>query len=209
VSEFAGARAEWKRFRGGLEKRPEVLTELLRALRVLLHAYDTTVRENRFVVGGATERLVAVTMRALGASGARARGLGSEDEDIVIDGRCRISVKASFTGRRDQLRLVNTLGDSEKQTWRTSTIFVLAGIGIAYADPELLPGAAIRKKDAILLPRRPLDELWSREPSLVLRCDVPKKPKDPYERRAASEAVLRDILLREAPEPFPLLRAYL
>ena len=49
-------------------------------------------------------------MRCVGIANARARGLDLSDEDIVVDGH-QISVKASFTGGRQAIRLINTLGD--------------------------------------------------------------------------------------------------
>ena len=192
--------------RDGLNNSPDVLDELLRALGLLISEYDTSIRENRFISGGATERILAATMRCVGIANARARGLDLNDEDIVVDGH-QISVKASFTGGRQAIRLINTLGDSSA-VWRTATIFVLANRGIGYADPDLLPGIARSSRDAVILPRRPLDELHDAQPQWLLRCDVPAKSQDSSQRRAASEAVATEILQRTAAgrAMFPQLR---
>ena len=199
----------YRQFRDGMTSSPDVLDELLRALSLLISEYDTSIRENRFIAGGATERILAATMRCVGISEARARGLDLDDEDIVV-GDCQISVKASFTGGRQAIRLINTLGDSAA-SWRTATIFVLANRGIGYADPDLLPDVARSSRDAVILPRPPLDDLHDAEPEWLLRCDVPAKSQDASQRRAASEAVATEILQRTAAgrAMFPQLRGAL
>ena len=60
-------------------------------------------------------------------------------------------MKSSFTGRRDQIRLINTLGDSAAR-WTAPTIFIIAERGIGYADPGLLPNATRAARDAVILP---------------------------------------------------------
>lgn len=206
VLDYTPHREIYRQLRGGLEDTPDVLDELLRALGLLISEYDTSIRENRFIAGGATERILATTMRCVGIANARARGLDLSDEDIVVDGH-QISVKASFTGGRQAIRLINTLGNSNA-AWRTATIFVLANRGIGYADPDLLPNVARASSDAVILPRPPLDELHDEQPQWLLRCAVPAKAQDVSQRRAASEAVATEILRRTAAgQPmFPSLR---
>ena len=208
-TEYTAHRGIYRQLHDGLTNLPDVLDELLRALGLLISEYDTSIRENRFIAGGATERILAATMRCVGISEARARGLDLDDEDIVV-GDCQISVKASFTGGRQAIRLINTLGDSAA-TWRTATIFVLANRGIGYADPDLLPDVARSSRDAVILPRPPLDALHDAQPEWMLRCDVPAKSQDASQRRAASEAVATEILQRTAAgrAMFPQLRGAL
>ena len=194
--DYAAHRDVYRRLRQGLENMPDVLDEFIRALGLLISEYDTSIRENRFIAGGATERMLATTMRCVGIANARARGLSLSDEDIVVDGH-QFSVKASFTGGRQAIRLINTLGESSA-VWRTATVFVLAGRGIGYADPELLPNVARASRDAVILPRPPLDELHDKQPQWLLSCAVPAKAQDISQRRAASEAVATEILRRTA-----------
>lgn len=192
--DYTPHREVYRRFREGLESAPDILDELLGALGLLISEYDTTIRENRFIAGGATERILAATMRCVGLNSARSRGLRLDDEDIVVDGT-QISVKASFTGTRQAIRLINTLGDSAS-TWQAATIFVLANRGIGYADPVLLPNVAKSSRDAVILPRGPLDNLHNANPEWLLQCAVPTKSQDASQRRAASEAVATEILRR-------------
>lgn len=200
----------YRRLKTGLENAPDILDGLLGSLGLLISEYDTSIRENRFIAGGATERILATTMRCVGIANARARGLDLSDEDIVVDGH-QISVKASFTGGRQAIRLINTLGDAGGTVWQTATIFVLANRGIGYADPGLLPGVARSSGDAIILPRKPIDDLHDAQPQWLLPCAVPAKAQDVSQRRAASEAVATEILQRTAMgrAMFPNLRGSL
>lgn len=199
----------YRRFRHGLEISPDILDEIIRALGILITEYGTSVRENRFIVGGGTERILATAMRCVGIEDARARGLGEDEEDIVV-GQYQLSVKASFTGSRQQIRLINTLGDSVRR-WDTATIFVLANVGIGYADPDLLSDADRSTSDAVVLPRGPLDNLHTEQPQWLLQCDIPANPTDASQLRAASEAVTMEILQRTAGgrATFPNLRNFI
>ena len=89
---YAPHRDIYRRLKDGLENDDDVLDELLGALGLLISEYDTSIRENRFIAGGATERILATAMRCVGIANARARGLDLSDEDIVVDGH-QISVK--------------------------------------------------------------------------------------------------------------------
>ena len=200
----------YRRLKLGLENAPDILDELLRSLGLLISEYDTSIRENRFIAGGATERILATTMRCVGIANARARGLDLNDEDIVVNGH-QISVKASFTGGKQAIRLINTLGDARGTAWQTATIFVFANRGIGNADPALLPGVARSSGDAVVLPRKPIDDLHDAQPQWLLQCVVPAKARDISQRRAASEAVATEILQRTAMGQaiFPNLRGSL
>lgn len=203
------ARNVWARLKSGLENSPSLLDELLGAVSSLLGDYDSSIRENRFIVGGATERILATAMRAAGIANVRSRGLAEDKEDLVVDG-VGISVKSSFTGRRDQIRLINTLGDSAAR-WSAPTIFIIAERGIGYADPGLLPNATRAARDAVILPRAPLDAFHDRNPDYFLACAVPRKPMDPTQTKVASESVANEIMARTANgrAVYPLLRNHL
>lgn len=205
---YEKSRDVFAQFRQGLEGRRNVMDEFLMALRVVLNEYHTSVRENRFLVGGAAERLVAVAMRAVGMKDVRARGLSLDEEDIVVSG-IQLSLKCSFTGRKADIRLINALGSAEKKVWTAPTLFLLAGRGVGYADAELLPDAVRRTGDALILSGTALAAMHASRPGFLLPCDVPSRASDPYARRAASEAVVKDVLFRNTSPTFPLLRNHL
>ena len=206
ANDYEAEREIFRRLRCGLENSPDVLDEFLKALGLLVSEYDASIRENRLIAGGATERLLMAAMRCVGIADVRARGLAPGDEDIAVDGH-QISVKASFTGGREAIRFINKPGNSGA-AWRTATIFVLANRGIGYADPELLPNAVKAGDDTAFLPRLPLDSLHDEQPQWLLHCEVPAKARDVSQRRGASEAVATEILHRTAAgQPmFPALR---
>ena len=206
TSQNQTARRVWARLKNGFETTPNLLDEFLGAVSSLLGDYDSSIRENRFIVGGATERILAAAMRAAGIGNVRSRGLAEDKEDLVVNG-VGISVKSSFTGRRDQIRLINKLGNSGAW-WTVPTIFVIAERGIGYADPQLLPNATRAVNDAVLLPRAPLDAFHDGNPDYFLPCAVPRKPMDPTQTKVASESVANEIMAKTANgrAVYPLLR---
>ena len=197
----------YRQLKTELENNPDILNELLRSLDLLISEYDTSIRENRLIAGGAAKRILAATMRSVGIANGQVQTLDLNDADIVVDGH-HISVKASFTSGRQRIQLINTLGDAGGAVWQTATIFVLANRGIGYADPDLLPGAARLSGDVIFLPRKPIDDLHDAQPEWLLPCAVPAKARDISQRRAASAAVAAEILQRTAmgQAMFPNLR---
>jgi hypothetical protein len=207
---FEAERRLFQRLRTGLQEKPDVLQEFVAALHVLVNEYSTTIRENRFIVGGAAERLVAVAMRAIGINAARSRGLSLDEEDIVV-GDAQLSVKSTFSRGFHGTRLKNALGTSRRSTWRVGTIFVLGGRGVAYADPGHLGAEVQRTADALVLPGRALKAHLAAHPELLLQCEIPTKPKDSYGSRAASEVVMRDVLtmMERGTARFPQLRGHM
>ena len=193
---YQQARDTFARFKAGLEIQQDVLDELLAAVALLVADYNTTYRENRFIVGGAVEEMVAAAMRCVGLEDVRSVGIANIGPDIFV-GDQGFSLKTSFTGRREAIGLINKQGDSSPQ-WVDPTIFVLAGAGIGYADPVLLPNATREGGDQVSLPRAPLYEMFRRNPDWLLDCEVPiKPPTDEPPRSVASRAVAVEILRRQ------------
>jgi hypothetical protein len=161
----------------------------------LIEEYNTTYRENRFIVGGAVEEMMAAALRCLGFADVRTVGVENIGRDIFV-GDLGFSLKTSFTGRNEAIGMINKQGDSSP-VWVDPTIFVLAGRGIGYADPALLPNATRDGNDQVSLPRAPLYDLFDHDPQWLLHCDVPVKPPTGEPPRAvASRAVAIEILLR-------------
>ena len=193
---YPQARATFARFKAGLEVQQDVLNELLAAVALLIADYNTTYRENRFIVGGAVEEMVAAAMRCVGLEEVRSVGIANIGPDVFV-GDQGFSLKTSFTGRREAIGLINKQGDSSPQ-WVDPTIFVLGGAGIGYADPVLLPNATREGGDQVSLPRAPLYEMFRRNPDWLLACDVAiKPPTNEPPRSIASRAVAVEILQRE------------
>ena len=86
------------------------------------------------------------------------------------------------------------LGDSVPK-WSDPTLFFLTGIGIVYADPDLLPNATKHAKDAIVLDGRALKAFIGAHPEYVipLHIEAPKTGKI-ASSKTASEDVARSIV---------------
>ena len=173
--------------------------ELLReeyeqAVEAVVTQYNTAIYENRFVVGGAIERITVAAMRAAGIA---AQLVGSETTgaDVLLPGGTSISVKSQFTESRSEVRLINTMGESTSQ-WSEATLFVIAGRGVGYADPDLLPDATVRRRDVLVLPWRRLRDLWEQRPDYMCRVTVPVKPDVILtgQSQLASRLIAREVL---------------
>jgi hypothetical protein len=83
--------------------------------------------------------------------------------DLEISPNYGLSVKySSSIGRSARIRLTNSQG--AVGVWATGTIFVLAGVGIGYADAGLVPGATVHAGDlkSLDVAVQPLLQLWDR-----------------------------------------------
>jgi len=203
VDSFREERAAFAQFRSALASNVNLREEVGLALRALLTEYDTTIRENRFTVGGAVEHIIGAAMRAAEIDVVN-RGKTSMGSDLALRSGRGISVKASFTDPPGDIRLVNTLGDATGRRWTSATILVLAVVGVGYVDPELLPGAARAHGDAIILPRLNYMAFLEQHPEWVAVVDIPVKPRAGT-TKVASYAVAEEILSRD---DFNLLRKH-
>lgn len=193
TSIFADARAAFLALRTGLEEDAELANDLQRCLELLLTRYNTQIYENRFLVGGVVERIIAAVFVALGD---RARTVGVEvtRTDIQVGG-CSLSVKGSFRPRPTTIRMINVMGDSRDTVWNEPTIFVVSKVGIGYADPDLLPGATSRAADAVSLKVSRLLALWSSSPALLFPVELPYS-RDQKEGSDVASRIVADELLR-------------
>lgn len=181
-----------------LRKLPrDILAEYERAFSVLVERYNTTIHENRFVVGGAIEVFTLFLLRAAGID-ADAYGAQTASGDIILPNNKMLSVKASLTGRPADIRLINTMGDGDTE-WTTATLFVLSGTGIVYGDPSMASDDDLhRTKDALLLRRSAVARLAA-HPTCKLGMNLVSKPPTRMTRfsHKASTAVAKQILFEQ------------
>ena len=208
-NQYAQARRTFRRFKAGLEDDKAVLRELLAAFELLISERSTTYHENRFIVGGAVEHIVAAAMRCIGLEDVAVVGFEEDRADIRIQG-LEFSLKSVFTPG-SSIALINTQGAGGAE-WVTPTIVVLAcnpnrrrnrtyDHGIGYADAGLLPAdATTRTRDQLKLKRTPLYALFRQQPDYLLRCNIPANPVaagiDTPAQTAISKSVARDVLFR-------------
>lgn len=186
-------RTAFHALRSNLEADSELAGELKQCLTLLLTRYNTQIYENRFLVGGVVERIIAAVFVALGD---RARTVGVEvtRTDIHVGG-CSLSVKGSFRPKPRTIRLINVMGNSPDALWKEPTIFVISKCGIGYADPGLLPSATIRAADALELKVRPLLDLWEAQSKYFIPIDLPYS-RDQKEGSDVASRIVADELLR-------------
>lgn len=174
------------------------MSEYITALGILLNNYNTTIYENRFLVGGALE---VFTILLLQEAGIPAQPYGDEtaDGDIILPRRKLLSVKGSFTQRTHSIRLINTMGDT-MPVWNTATLFVLSGVGIVYGDPQMIePNEDLTKsKDALLLNSHGLKKIMADQKN-IFPMPIPTKPDSTLTQRSlkASAAVAKQIIIEE------------
>lgn len=199
---FSAERAAFHQFKQAVENDGVLKSDIETALKALLGRFATTIYENRFVVGGALEVIMVAALRAAGID---AIDVGTQEERLDIrisDGG--FSVKGHFSGSGN-IRLINVLGESERANWNEATLFVLHGIGIGYADPELLNsiGAIQRTGDAIVIRYNALRAFFRTHPEWLVECEVPQSLHEKDASELVSRAIARQILaqtqkLREA-----------
>jgi hypothetical protein len=196
ISRFAAERGAFAQLKQKIDHDDKLRQEVEYTLAQLLGRFATSVRENRFVVGGALEVILTAALRAAGVA-AEDVGISEERIDIRIPNG-GFSVKGHFSGTGN-IRLINVLGDSTQAEWSEGTLFVLHGMGIGYSDPELLgAGATKREKDAIVLRYNQLKQFLETNPAYLISLQVPQATKEEKQSEPASRAVAREIL-RDAP----------
>ena len=175
--------------------------EVIDAIAAVLRLYNTAVWENRFIVGGVVEQIIGSSARALGFD-VRNAGKSNQGYDLQLSGDpvVGISVKGAFAKKQGgTINLINlrkkdgqlTQAEAAKR-WSSATIFVIAGVGIGYADHEQIPDLVISTADAIQIKGEDLASWWRSNPEWLIDADVPVKPKGPTVR-VASDAVSLDV----------------
>jgi hypothetical protein len=189
---YESEREAFERLKAMAENDLMLKSDLESAFNAILTRYATRIYENRFLVGGVCEVILVSALRAVGIS---AEDIATQNDryDIRIPGG-HFSVKGHFSKGASDIRLINVLGESSMSGWDTGTIFVLAGIGIGYADPELLPNSTHRVSDAVVLRYRKLREFLSEQTQFLIACQIPYTLADVEQSELASRTVAREIL---------------
>ena len=168
-------------------------TEYEQALAILAQRYNTTIYENRFVVGGAVEVFTYALLKSVGID-CTLYGDQANAGDILLPKDRKLSVKSRFA-RSGSIILLNKRGAGVR-TWQTATLFVLAGVGIVFGAPDMVDDAHVRDTgDAQELSNKGLAQLIEDKRN-VLPMDIAQK--QPTEMTGfshkASTALARQIL---------------
>lgn len=145
------------------------------ACGTVVERYNTTLRENRFIAGGAVEIFTCALLRSVGIE-CTLYANHATDGDILLPNHKLLSVKATFAGGPKTVKLMNKLGAS-RSTWKTATLFIFSEIGIVYGDPTMIdPKYVVDTGDGLELKRRGVIELIESPDDNVFPMDLPRKP---------------------------------
>lgn len=184
----------------------EAKTGYEQSIQMLLERYNTTIYENRFIVGGAVEVFTYALLRLVGID-CILYGDQSMAGDILLPNRRQISVKCNFVGAKS-IRLLNQMGEGPR-TWDTATLFIIANVGIVFGAPDMVDPTHIKRTgDAVVLTTPGMRSLISNKNN-VLEMNIAKKPPTEitgFSQKASTAVayqIMRDI------ENSTLLSAYL
>ena len=195
--QFSSERAFFLLYKEALERDHVLLSEVVAAIDAVLTRYNTTVWENRFIVGGVVEQIIGASARDLGLDVQNA-GKQNQGYDLELDGAngAGISIKGVFATTNGMHNLVNVrTSDPDRdlrERWTTATIFVMSEVGIGYTDPHFGAKFLNPTGDALQISGRSLKQWWDDHPEWLIRAPIPRKPSGPAVR-VASDAVSFDI----------------
>ncbi len=175
----------------------EIVNEFVKAVKHLLEEYDTSIYENRFIVGGVIEYIFIALLKALGFNASHS-GENDKRTDISVEYRgneLRFSIKTNFTGKGD-IRLINKLGRGSEIFWDEPTIFLISGIGIVYADPGFLGDRTIDKGDAIVINVNCIKDFSDKNSYYKVNLEIPIKSEISSSFHTASFDVAKSVLER-------------
>ncbi|MXZ43695.1 MAG: hypothetical protein F4Z01_01750 [Gammaproteobacteria bacterium] len=169
--------------------------EYEQALRVLVDQYNTTIYENRFIVGGVVEVLTYALLKSVGI-GCDLYSNVAKSGDIILENEKKISVKSQFTGRLSAIKLMNKQGGG-KRVWNTATLFVIANVGMVFGTPKMVDSEYVQDtNDGLELKVKGIRQLISNERN-IFEIEVPQKQPTAMTgfSHKASAAVARRILM--------------
>jgi hypothetical protein len=199
------AEQAWDEFR---RRFREIEAEFLRGVTEVVSRFDVRERSNRFVVGDVVEYLLAASFFAMQIL-ILPRGGNQNDFDLdslVRELRARFSVKSSFSLSRPEIGMKNKQGNA-KWEWNDPVIFVLAGVGIVYANPRVhlnLAQSLVDRRDAFKLPIRPIRIHAEAHPECVIDTAIPFNPRTG--RESAGRTVFSEIFDHPT---YPTIRGFL
>ncbi len=197
VSKFEVQRSFFRKYRDLITSNYSIEVEVTNSISAVLHRYNTVVWENRFIVGGVVEQVIGASARALGID-IRNAGKQNQGYDLELgdENHSGVSIKAVFASTKGKHNLVNTRstnhGGVDPSRWQSATIFVMAGVGMGYIDPEFGSNLVTSTSDAIQISGKGLQEWWVTNPEWLIPIEISNKPTGEASR-VASDAVSFDV----------------
>ena len=170
------------------------------AIKKIISSYNTTIDENRFVVGSVVEVLVYCLFRATHIECFLSK------RAICFD-RKRLAVQGIFKGGFNDARLINYQGEQreqgeqgerkrkKKRKWETATLFVISDIGIVFGTPNMVESEHLKDtKDALVLKKAGLEKIAS-DKNNIFSINIARKPLFDLadQNKKASDLIVKDI----------------
>lgn len=147
------------------------------AFKTLIERYNTTVKENRFLTGGAVEVFTCALLRSVGIE-CNLYGSQSADGDIMLPNKKLLSIKGSFRGGAQNVTLLNKQGGGTRE-WKTATLFVISEVGIVYGTPDMVQPCHIKDtNDSIQLKKQALVKIMEDSKNVIPMNLVRKPPTE-------------------------------
>ena len=194
TNRFRSAWRQFDYFRTHVSELAQMEYEL--AMDELLNTYNTTIRENRFTVGGATEVLTAALLSSADLE-VRLAGEGAFGVDLFIGQEVGFSLKGSFTPKHSNIGLLNKQGGGKRE-WKEATIIIRSKVGLVFVAPDMVdPSLVIDKPDQVTLHKKAVTAVID-DGRFTWKANVPTKLDTPaHKAEAVSKAIASEILRRQ------------
>ena len=184
----------FQQLKAGLSK--ELADEFVAALENLHSRFNTTIPENRFIVGDVLDWFMHALLLSSGVKVQRDDRIGAGTGFILPPSQTWVSLKSEFTTKRSaHIGLVNKQGHSRPE-WTVATLFVLSEVGILYCDPSMVPKGSVKDRgDQIAISRRDVQQAAA-DGRYRLNLPIPSKQATSaaHKSETASQAIALQIL---------------
>lgn len=207
MTDLNNSQTIFKVFKSKLDENPDVKKEFEDMLEHVIGSYNTTIYENRFLVGGMVEYIVLAAFNAFDdVFTAKHTGKTNARSDIEVEYTengehlvAQYSIKGAFTERIGDIILINFQGDGSNASWDDGTIFVLAQNSVMYADSSILPDVVRNRSDSLVIPAGKILEHSTIQNEYTIDVAVPVKPgtDKASESRVASEDLAKELISKK------------
>ena len=175
----------------------DVISEYEACVDIVINRYNTTILENRFIVGGVVEVLTALLIASADAE-VNLAGEGRPGIDIVLRDGSGMSCKGTFTEKVSEIALINKRG-SGSRTWEEPTLIIRSGSGIAFIAPDMIDVEQWiqDKNDQIVLHKNVIEAICQDE-RFLFPIAIPYKPKTGIRRSVGASRMMAHAILKEA-----------
>ncbi len=161
----------------------------------LTNDYNTSIHENRFVVGNVIQRLTKTLLdHALSTSNMKCKFKDDGQNGIEICNEKESAIiKVQYTGEVSRITLKNKLSDN-LSNWNWACLIIIGGKGMFYSDHSLVSSDYIKEESgALILTKKGVEDLIQKE-EWKINMDIPQKLKRTNGGKVTSELLTKNLL---------------